>query len=106
MPPRPELRANVIDDGDAALAHLASYAPVESGGIDDDGKVRTAPVGLGDQFVKQAVDFWQMADDFRNADHGEIFGVDDRVASGGAHAVSAHAEKFQDGSRRRKASMS
>ena len=53
-----------------------------------------ASVGLSDQLVKQAVDFGQMADDFRDADYGEVFRVDHGVASGGAHAVSAHAEKF------------
>ena len=95
LTPCPELRANVIDDGDATLAHLASYAPVEGRRINDYGERGMAPVGLGDQLVKQAVDFGQMADDFGNADDGEVLGVDNRVASGGAHAVSAHAEKFR-----------
>ena len=36
-----------------------------------------------------------MAENFRDADDGEIFGVDDRVASGGPHAVPAHAEKIE-----------
>src|ERR1700733_680401 len=57
LAPGPELRANVIDDGDAALMHLASYAPVEGRGIDDDGKSWMPPVGFGDQLVEQAVDF-------------------------------------------------
>ncbi len=36
-----------------------------------------------------------MAEDFGDADDGEVFGVDDRVAAGGAHAVSADTEEFE-----------
>ena len=40
-----------------------------------------------------AVDLRQMAEDFGNADDGEVFGVDDDLAAGGAHALSACAEE-------------
>ncbi len=36
-----------------------------------------------------------MAEDFRDADHGEIFRINDSVAAGSAHAVSANAEEFE-----------
>jgi hypothetical protein len=36
-----------------------------------------------------------MAEDFGDADDGEVFGVDNCVAAGGAHAVSADAEEFK-----------
>ena len=36
-----------------------------------------------------------MAENFGDADDGKIFGVDDGVASGGPHAVSADAEEFE-----------
>ena len=36
-----------------------------------------------------------MAEDFGDADDGEIFRIDDCVAAGGAHAVSADAEEFE-----------
>src|SRR2546422_384041 len=29
LPPRPELRTNVVDDGNSAFMHLAGYAPVK-----------------------------------------------------------------------------
>ena len=47
-----------------------------------------------------------MAEDFGDADDGEVFGVDDCVAAGGAHAVSADAEEFEGRIGRRRASMS
>ena len=52
------------------------------------------PIGVGDQFMKESVDLWQMTEDFGDADDGEIFGVDDDVASGGAHLLSADAEEL------------
>jgi hypothetical protein len=36
-----------------------------------------------------------MAENFGDADDREIFGVDDSVAAGGAHAVPADAEEFE-----------
>jgi hypothetical protein len=36
-----------------------------------------------------------VAEDFGDADYGKIFRVDDGVAAGGAHAVSADAEEFK-----------
>ena len=93
LPPCPELWTDVVDDGNAALAHLARHPPVESGRIDDDGKVGAALVGGANQFFVKAENFWEMADDLSDTDDGEVFGVDDDVAAGGAHAVSARAEE-------------
>ena len=95
LPPRPELRRDVVDRRDAALFHLAGDAPVECGGVDDDGEVGLAPVGFANQAAIEAEDFRQVAENFGDADDGEIFGVDDGVASGGAHAVAADAEEFE-----------
>src|ERR1700722_1436043 len=95
LAPSPELRRDVIDRGDAALFHLAGDAPVEGGRIDDDGEIGLAAVGFADQMPEQPPDFRQMAEDFGDADDGEVFGVDDGVASGGAHAVGADAEEFE-----------
>jgi hypothetical protein len=36
-----------------------------------------------------------MAEDFGDADNGEVFRVDDGVATDGAHAVSADAEELE-----------
>ena len=52
-------------------------------------------VGFFDQMLEQAVDLWQMAEDFGDADDGEIFRVDHGVAASGTHAVSADAEELE-----------
>ncbi len=95
LAPRPELRRDVVDHGNAALLHLPRHAPVEGGRVDDDGEIGLALVGFFDQMLEQAVDFWQMAENFGDADDGKIFRVDDGVAAGGAHALSADAEEFE-----------
>ncbi len=95
LAPCPELRRDVVDDWDAALLHLTRHAPVEGWRVDDDGEIGLALVGFLDQMLEQAVDLGEMAEDFGDADDREILGVDDRVAAGGAHAVSADAEKFE-----------
>src|SRR5580658_1419907 len=94
LPPCPELRRDVVDHGNAALLHLPGYAPVECGRVDHDGEIGLATVGFFDQMLEQAVDLGQMAKDFGDADYRKIFRVDDRVAAGGTHAVSADAEEF------------
>ena len=50
-------------------------------------------LGGADEFAEETVDFWEMAEDFGDADDGEVFGVNDDLAAGGAHAVSARTEE-------------
>ena len=95
LAPRPELRGDVIDRGDAALFHLAGDPPVEGGSIDDDGEIGFALAGLGDQSAEESPDSGEVGEDFGDANDGEVFHVDDRIASGGAHFVSAGAEEFE-----------
>ena len=45
----------------------------------------------------KAENFREMAQDLCDADDCEVFGVDDGVASGGAHAVAADAEEGEVG---------
>ena len=54
LTPCPELRRDVVDDGNAALFHLPRDAPVEGRRVDDDGEVGFALVGFGDQVSVQA----------------------------------------------------
>ncbi len=63
------------------------------------GEIRLALVGFFDQMLEQAVDLGQMAEDFGDADDGEIFRVDHGIAASGAHAVSADAEEFESAGR-------
>src|SRR5207302_7087804 len=95
LTPRPELRAHVIHNGNAALVHLPRHTPVESGRINDDGEVWPAAIGFKNQLVKQAPNFGKMAKDFCDSDDGKLLGIDDGVASGGAHALSANPEELE-----------
>src|ERR1700733_7353614 len=95
LPPRPELRSDVVHRGYASFFHFAGDPPVKGRRINDDGEVRLAFIGFLDQVVEQAVDLWQVAEDFRDADDRQIFGVGHRLASGGAHAVPAYPKKIQ-----------
>jgi hypothetical protein len=36
-----------------------------------------------------------MAEDFRDADDGQVFGIDDSIAADGTHAVATHTEEFK-----------
>jgi hypothetical protein len=89
------LWGNVVDGGNFALLHLAGYAPVERWGIDHYSEIGLAIVGFPDQALVEAVDLREVAQDFGDADYGKVFGVDDRVAPGGSHAVSANAEETE-----------
>ena len=75
--------------------HVARHAPVERRRVNDDGQIRLTLVRLRGQFVKQAPDRRQMAEDFRDSDYRKIFGIDHSVATRSPHAVPAHAKEFQ-----------
>jgi len=45
--------------------------------------------------MKQTPDFWKMAENFSDADDGEVPGVNDDVAPGGAHLVATNPEEFE-----------
>jgi hypothetical protein len=106
LAPGPELRGDIVDRWDPTLLHLAGDAPVERGGVDDDGDVRLALVGFVDQAAVKLVDLRQVADDFCDAYDREVFGFDYYVAARGSHAGTACAEEVERGcgaSLRRKA---
>src|SRR6185312_6587083 len=97
LAPGPELRAHVVDHGNASLAHLARDTPIECWGVDYHHQVGPARVGLGNESVKQTPDFRQVAQNFGYAYHRQVLGLDDGVASRSPHAVSADAKELQRG---------
>src|ERR1700758_3199024 len=92
LPPRPELRSDVIHGGDAALLHLAGDPPVERRRVDDDGKIRLASVGFFNQVPIKSEDLRKTAEDLRDANDREVFGFDHGVKPSGAHAIPADPE--------------
>jgi hypothetical protein len=95
LAPRPELRSHVVDHGNAALLHLPGHAPVEGRRVDHDGEAGFPLVGFGDQMPVPAIDLWQVAEDFGDANDGEVFRIDYGVAARGAHALSADTEEIE-----------
>ena len=95
LSPRPELRGDVVDRWDAAAFHLAGYAPVESGRVDNDGEIRLAPVSFANQVLVESQNFGQVAENLGDTDDRQVFGIDDGVASGYAHTVTANAEELE-----------
>src|SRR6202162_3104067 len=95
LSPSPELRRHIIDRRNAALFHLARDTPVERRGINNDGEVRLAFVRFFKQMPIESENLWQMAENLSDADDRKILGVDDSVADGGAHTISAHAKEFE-----------
>src|ERR1039457_1341825 len=61
LPPRPELRADVVNDRNATLMHLPRHPPIEGRRIDDDGEYRTLCIGRATHIPGEAEDFGQMA---------------------------------------------
>src|SRR5664280_1118161 len=97
--PRPELRADVVNDRYPALVQLARQAQIEIGEVDEHRGVWPSPFGLAHNFAEAAIDERNVLDDLDNADFGDLSRIHQKVATGGAHLVSANAEELQIGRR-------
>jgi len=91
--PGPELGADEVDDGDVEGFELAGEAEVDVGEVDEDGGLRAVLLNGGDETAIGAVDVGRVADDFRDAHVGDVFGADDTVLTGGFHLTAAEAEE-------------
>src|SRR5438309_1505838 len=74
---------------------LAGDSPVESGRINDDSEVRKTLVRFSNQPTKASVNLGQVTENLGDTHYSKVFGVYNRVATGGPHAVSTHAKKLQ-----------
>ena len=95
LTPGPELRRDVIDHRNIALLHLPGHAPVKRRRINHDGDIRFSLVGFEDQLAEESIDFRQLAKNFGDADHSEVFSVDHSLAPRSSHLLSAHAEELK-----------
>src|SRR5208282_5429490 len=93
LPPRPELRADVINDWNPAPAHLPRHAPVKGWSVDNDSERRALLIGRANQLLIESKNLRQVADDFGDADNGQVFCVDDDLAACRAHPLSARPEE-------------
>jgi len=88
------LRADVINDGNAAPAHLPRHAPVEGRRVDDHGNCRPFLVGRANQFPIKPKNLRKMTKNLSDADNRKVFSVDNNLASGSKHALPARPKKF------------
>ena len=89
--PGPELRGDEPDDGDVAFLEFAGEAEVYVGEIDEDGDVGAGLLDVSDELAVLRVDVGGVADDFRDAHVGDVFGADDAGLTGGLHELAAEA---------------
>src|ERR1700690_3993328 len=78
--PRPQLRADVVNDRHAALVQLARQAQVEIRKVDQHGGVWESLFGLAHHFAKAAIDERNVLDDLDNADFGDLARIHQKVA--------------------------
>ena len=88
------MRADIVDDRHAQFVQFARQAQVEVGKVDQHRRVGTAPLGLAHDLAKAAVDGGNVFDDLDDADFGDLARVDQQVATGAAHLLSAHPEEL------------
>ena len=92
--PRPKLRAHVVNDRHASLVHFAGESQVEVREVDKHGSIGPSLRGLAHHLAKTAVDGWNVLDDLNDADLGDLSRVDQQLATGGAHLLSADAKEL------------
>src|SRR5437868_12921369 len=68
-PPRPQLRADVVDHWNATLVEFLGETKVEVGKVDEHCDVGTATFCFTNHFAKSAIDAGQMFDDLSQTDH-------------------------------------
>ena len=102
LPPSPELGTDVINNGNPAATHLPRFlpmlaevgAPVERRSVDDDGNRGMPLICRANQVPIEPENFRKMADDLGDANHGQVPGVDEDVASGRTHEFAAGTEEI------------
>ena len=93
-PPRPDLRADIIEDGNAKLPGNSGEAQIEIGEIDEDEKIWTLR-SLQNRLeaLKSPPDGGEVSDHFDNPHDGNGFAGDDDLATGRGHSFPADAEE-------------
>ena len=94
-PPRPELRRDVIDDGDTAVAERAGQPEVEVRVVDEHGGVRRPAVHLLHDAPEHGAQVAQVGEDLEQADDGQVLRVGEQRRALGLEAVASKAEHVQ-----------
>src|SRR5271157_743813 len=92
--PGPELRTDVVNDGNAALVKFAGEPQIEIWEVDEHRRIGPAPLRLAHHLAKAAIDGWNVLDDLDDADFGDLASVRQQLAAGRAHLLAADAEEI------------
>ena len=93
--PRPDLRADVIDDALPVTMQPFRQPQVEFRPVNQNHGVRLSFAGGIAQGAKGAQEFAHRSGDFQHAHNGDFAGINQRFNSGGAHLIAARAEQFK-----------
>ena len=96
-PPGPELRGDVIDDGDSAAMERPRQAEVEVRVVDQHRRVGRVPLGLLDHSPEDRAQVAEVGDDFEQPDDGEVADVREQGSALGLQPVAAQAEHIEAG---------
>ena len=95
--PGPDLRADEIDHLDSAILELLSQPDIETGRVNEDSQLGTPAFGVIEQCVETAIGPWQPRYHLRDADHGELVGIHNRLNARSPHEFAATAEEIDFG---------
>src|SRR5579862_6073334 len=85
--PRPELRADEVDDRNAEPAECASQGKIHIGEVNEDGGVGPLLRDAGLELAILAVDARDVLDDLGDAHDGDVFCADDATETERLHAL-------------------
>jgi len=89
--PRPKLWAYEPKNWNAEAAEVHCEAEVDVGEVDEDGEGGPVMLDRGDECAILRVDIRRVADHFREAHVGDVFGADDAVLASGLHRGTTEA---------------
>src|SRR5262249_30223321 len=96
-PPRPDLRRDVVDDGNVAALELAGEAEVEVGVVDEHREIRPLAVPPGEQAAKDPAETAEVPHALDEAHDRELAHVGDELRPVGLRVVAAEPRHGQPG---------
>src|SRR5688572_12588882 len=92
LAPRPQLRADVINDGHPEFLHGGCEAEIEIGEVDDDERLRLFGARRVDEPVEDGERFWQHPDRLDKTCDAQASVIRDQLAATGHEALAAESE--------------
>src|ERR687884_584735 len=93
--PGPELRAYVINDGNATAVQPARQPQIEIRPIDENRGYRLAAFSGTFQIAERAPEFWECASDFPKTHDRQLVGIHNRLDTGVPHLSSRRTKEIE-----------